>query len=313
MNTEARILVAGQDTLIGRAIVDELRREGRSHIVPGLASGVEYADADKVRRLFRDTCPEYVFMCAGQTGGILANVRRPASLMLDNLLCSSHVMACAHEFKAGKLLYLASSCSYPRECPQPMAPESLLTGPLEPTNEAYAVAKLAGMALCRAYRQQHGCRFIVGIPANAFGPGDDFSDGNSHVVGALIRRMHAAKCAGERTVTVWGTGEARRDFIFAGDLASACIHVMRGYDGPVPINLGLDRDVSIADLAAMIQRVVGFKGTIVFDRTKPDGMPRKCLDAAPLRRLGWSAKGDLEEGLRHTYRWFQEKREPVAL
>ncbi|MBI1928719.1 NAD-dependent epimerase/dehydratase family protein, partial [Candidatus Poribacteria bacterium] len=215
----------------------------------------------------------------------------------------------AYRYGVKKLLYLASSCSYPKHCPQPMRPESLMTGPLEPTNEAYAVAKIAGMKLCQAYYQQYGANFITGIPANAFGPGDDFSPGDSHVIPALIRKMHEAKVRGTVSVEVWGTGTPRREFIFADDLADACLFVMREYDDPrFPINLSGSSDLSILELAALVKEVVGYPGELRFDPSKPDGMPLKRLDSSQLSRMGWQPKTPFRAALAMTYQWFLEKK-----
>ena len=251
--------------------------------------------------------PDYVFCVAGKSGGIDANQRFPADLMVDNLLVQTHVMRSAHHHGAKKLLYLASSCSYPRECSQPMRVESLMTGPLEPTNEAYAVAKLAGMTLCRAFRQQYGAHFISAIPANPYGPGDDFSPDTSHVIPALVRRFYLAKRTNDRAVQIWGTGSPRREFIFIDDLADACVFVMREYDEPQPINLGSSSDVSITELAELIKEVVGYRGALEFDTSKPDGMPRKSLDSRRLLEMGWKPSTTLRAGLEATFDWWRRQ------
>ena len=250
--------------------------------------------------------PEYVFFAAGKSGGIGANVHFPADLMLDNLLSAAHVIDAAHRHGVRKLLYLASSCSYPKLCPQPMRVADLLSGPPEPTNEAYAVAKLAGIKLCQAYRRQYRDDFIVGIPANAFGPGDDFSLENSHVIAALIRKMHAAAQRGDERMEVWGTGSARREFIFADDLADACTHVMCGYSEDDPINLGGGPVLSIGELAEIVRRVVGFAGRLEFDPSKPDGMPMKGLESSRLASLGWQPQVGFADALGITYQWYLE-------
>jgi GDP-L-fucose synthase len=227
--------------------------------------------------------------------------------MLDNLQAQTNVMRTAHRFGVRKLLFLASACVYPRECPQPMRPEQILDGPLEPTSEAYAVAKLAGIVLCHAYARQHGACFVAAIPANLFGPGDDLDPEDAHVVAGLMRRLHEARECGSEEVVVWGSGRARRDFLFIDDLVDACVFLMQRYDGPEPINVSGGVDVSIADLAERMRRVIGFEGKLVFDAQRPDGAPLKVLDPEPLRRLGWSPRTPLDEALATTYRWFVDR------
>jgi GDP-L-fucose synthase len=253
---------------------------------------------------FAEYRPEYVFLVAGKSGGIHANQTCPATLMRDNLLVAAHVIHAAHRQGATKLLYLASSCSYPRLAPQPMQVESLLTGPLEPTNECYALAKLSCLKLCQAYRRQYGANFITAIPTNAFGPGDDFSPEDSHVIPGLIRRLHEAKVRGLAEFSIWGTGQARREFLYSPDLADACLFVMDQYDAPEPINLGGGSDLSIADAARAIADVVGYQGRLCFDTTRPDGMPLKGLDSRPLFALGWRPTTDFRTALVETYDWF---------
>jgi GDP-L-fucose synthase len=301
VRTDSMIYVAGIDTLIGAAILRRLRAEGYQ---PLTEDEPDLTCADAVEAFFTEYKPEYVVHAAGRSGGIAANQKYPADLLQHNLLVNSHVIDAAHRHGVNKLLYLASSCSYPRLCPQPMAAEHLMTGPLEPTNAAYATAKLAGIELCRAYRQQHGRNFIVGIPANAFGPGDDYDPENAHVIGALVRRMHEAKEQGRDRVTIWGSGTPQREFIFAADLADACLLVMRNYDDATPINLGGGSDVSIAELAQHVRDVVGFRGRLEFDRSRPDGMPRKALDGRVLAALGWRPRTPLRDALALTYQDF---------
>jgi GDP-L-fucose synthase len=319
----SRIYVAGGETLLGRAILQRLRAEGFTHLLgagsqsPQRKRGREKALAytagseepdltvrAQVEDFFGEYRPEYVFLAAGRSGGIALNRERPADLMLDNLLVTAHVLDAAHTDGVRKLLYLASSCSYPKHAPQPMRVESLLSGPPEPTNAAYATAKLAGWQLACAYRQQHGASFLTAIPANAFGPGDDFGADTGHVIPALLRRMHEAKRNGEPTFPVWGTGTARREFIAASDVADACVHLMRHHDGDAPVNVGNATSYTIAEVAHLIAEVVGYKGEIVFDRTKPDGMPLKILDSAPLFATGWRPRADFRAALAETYRWF---------
>ncbi len=303
LRKDASIYVAGGRTLVGAALLRRLRRQGYD---PISAAEPDLTRADEVHDFFARHRPGYVFVAAGKSGGIAANQRYPADLMLDNLLVSIHVLSAAHRQEVDKLLYLASSCSYPKHCPQPMRVEHLMTGPLEPTNAAYAMAKLAGIQLCRAYRQQYGAPFLVGIPANPFGPGDDFDPRDGHVVGALMRRLHEAKEQDLPAVTVWGSGTPRREFIFADDLADACLFVMEHYDGPEPINLGGGTDLSIRELAGMVREVVGYRGDLEFDRSRPDGMPVKVLDGTTLARLGWRPATPLRDALVATYRAYLE-------
>ncbi len=301
MRKASVIYVAGGETLIGAAILRVLRQQGYENVLGGPGEEVDLTIAAEVESFFARHRPEYVFHAGGRSGGIAANTNWPAELARDNLLGSVHVIHAAHACRVRRLLYLASSCSYPRLCPQPMREESLLAGPLEPTNEAYAVAKLAGLKLCQAYRQQYGDDFFAGIPANAFGPGDDFSPEDSHVIAALIRRLHAAKSAGAASVCIWGTGRPRREFIYVDDLADACCFVMEHYRDDAPINLGGGTDLSIAALAEKIRDIVGFSGKLEFDASRPDGMPLKALDSSKLLRLGWRPTLDFDQGLRRTY------------
>ncbi|HRU04349.1 MAG TPA: GDP-L-fucose synthase [Candidatus Brocadiia bacterium] len=307
MRPADRVAVFGADTLVGAAIVRELQRLGLS---PGLVPSAGLAQPGAAEAAFDRLRPDYVFLAAGESGGIEANRARPADLMLDNIYACCNVIRAALARPLKKLLYLASSCSYPRDCPQPMKEEYLFTGPLEPTNEAYATAKLAALVLCQACRAQHGSPFITAIPANPYGPGDDFDPQNAHVIPALIRRMDQAKRSRQPRVTIWGSGAPQREFIYAGDLASACLHVMDHYDSPQPINLGGGQTVSIAQLAAQIREVVDYPGELEFDRSKPDGMPVKALDAARLLALGWRPRVSLRQGLEQTYAWYLDAGRP---
>lgn len=305
MDKTARIFVAGGETLIGAALVRRLgfhRFTGLVGLPPGQPDLCSLAEVDDFFRRFR---PEYVFLTAGKSGGIRTNQLFPADLMLDNLLSECHVIDAAHRHGVKKLLYVASSCSYPKHCPQPMRVESLMTGPLEPTNDAYATAKITGITLCQAYARQHGSNFITGIPANAFGIEDDFSPDGGHVVPALIGKFHKAKVDSQPSVPIWGTGSPRREFIFADDLADACLFVMQEYnDATTPINLGTGEDLSIRETAELIREVVGYTGELAFDATKPDGMPLKSLDSTPLIRMGWRAQTSLAQALLLTYEAF---------
>lgn len=307
MDQRTRIYVAGPGTLIGAALVRELRRQGYANLLAAGGDEPELTDAQAVDAFFARSAPEVVFVAGGKSAGIRGNQQFPADLMLHNLLVECHVLHSAFGHGVRHLLYLASSCCYPRECSQPMRVESLLTGHLEATNEAYALAKLAGIGLCHAYARQHGVRFISAIPGDAFGPGNDFSPEESHVVPALLRRMHEAKLAGAASVGIWGTGTPRRDFVYADDLADACIAVMQRYEGLGPINVSAGTDLSIEEVARLIKGVVGFRGALEFDTSKPDGMPLKILDTSELQALGWRPRTPLRDALQATYAWFVEQ------
>lgn len=304
MNRTARIYVAGGKTLAGAALLELLDAEGYRNVVGRPPDEPDLTAAGQVEDFFGEARPEYVFLVAGKSGGILLNRERPAELMLDNLLTAAHVIDLAYRHGVTKLLYLASSCSYPKDAAQPLCVESLMTGPLEPTNAAYATAKLAGWQLCQAYRQQYGVRFLTAFPTNAFGPHDDFSPESGHVIPALLRRAHEANVCNEPELSVWGTGMARREFVYSRDLAAACLFVMRHYDGPEPINLGGAATLSIADVARAVAEVVGYRGRLRFETDKPDGMPFKGLDGRQLRELGWRPSTDFRTGLAETYAWF---------
>jgi GDP-L-fucose synthase len=304
VNRSARIFVAGGQTLAGAAILDRLRETGHRNLVGAPPHEPDLTVAPQVDDFFGEARPEFVFLAAGKSGGIQLNRTRPAELMLDNLLVTAQVIDSAWRHGVKKLLYLASSCSYPKHAPQPMGVESLMTGPLEPTNAAYATAKSAGWQLCEAYRQQYGVCFLTAFPANAFGQHDDFSGDSGHVIPALIRKAHEAKLRQDPELTIWGTGAPRREFIYARDLADACLFVMRQYDGPRPINLGSGIDLSIGNVARAIAEVVGYPGRLTFDISKPDGMPRKLLDSSALRALGWRPATDFHTALAETYDWF---------
>lgn len=315
MNESARIYVAGGDTLIGAALREKLPSLGYTNLVGEPPAEPDLICPWQVEDFFASEQPEYVFVTAGQSGGIRANQSYPAQLMRDNLLTTVHVLHASYRYGVTKLLYLASSCSYPRLAHQPMRIESLMTGPLEPTNEAYAMGKLAGMVLCQAYRKQYGSRFLTAIPANAFGPHDDFSAEDSHVIPGLLRRFHEARYSGQAEVRIWGSGRPRREFLYSRDLADACVFVMKNYDAEEPINLGGGSDLSIAETARIIASVVGYHGRLSFDVSRPDGMPLKSLDSRPLRKLGWTPTTDFRRALAETYDWFlrnvlpQEKRD----
>ena len=301
MNPDARIYVAGAGTMAGTALTRVLRDEGFTAIVGTDAIEPDLVNQGAVDAFFERERPEYVFLLAGRTAGIGGNQRFPADLMIETLTIASHVIPAAWRAGVRKLLYLSSSCTYPKLAPQPLEPSAFWTGPVEPTSAAYAVAKLAGATLCDAYRRQYGARFFTAISADAYGPGDDYSTEDAHVVGALLRRMHDARVNSAPEVVGWGTGAPRREFIYVDDLASACLFAMLHYEGDQPINLGTGRDTSIRELAEAIREVVGYTGTLRFDASKPDGMPFKGLDSSVLHGLGWRAQWDLKRGLERTY------------
>jgi GDP-L-fucose synthase len=307
MNADARIYVAGGNTPIGAALHRRLGELEYARVV-AVDDEPDLQNRDAVARFFDRTRPEYVFVAGGRTAGIGGNQRFPADLMVDSLLVATTVIPIAGQSGVTKLLYLASSCAYPKLAPQPFRAESLWTGPVESTSAAYATAKLAGIKLCEAYREQQGAPFITAIPADAYGPGDDFSPEDSHVVGALIRRIHEGREQGLARVEIWGSGAPRREFAYVDDLADASVCAMRHYDGIEPLNLGTGVVTSIAELAAAICEVVGYRGELRFDRTKPDGMPFKGLDSTRLREMGWKPRWSLRDGLTRTYEWFLSQR-----
>ena len=304
MDLDSRILIAGHTGLVGSAIVRRLDREGFSSVLTATRDQLDLRDQAAVNYWFKANRPEFVFLVAGTVGGILANSTRPAEFIYDNMMIHATVVHAAHLYGVKRLLYLGSSCIYPRQCPQPMREESLLSGPLEPTNESYAVAKIAGIKLCQAYRQQYGCDFISAMPTNLYGPNDNFDLASSHVLPALIHRFHLAKEAGCDEVVLWGTGAPRREFLHADDLADACLFLMHRYDESEHINVGTGTDQTIRELAELVASIVHPGANLCFDATKPDGMPQKLLDVNRLRDIGWRHTIDLGDGIASTYRWF---------
>lgn len=302
----AKTYVAGHRGLVGSAIVRALQRRGHRNLVLRTREELDLRDREAVWRFFEQERPTYVYLAAARVGGILANFTYPVQFIQDNLYIQLNVISAAHAFGVRKLLFLGSSCIYPRSAPQPMKEEYLLAGPLEPTNQPYAIAKIAGIELVNSYRRQHGTRFISVMPTNLYGPGDNFDLETSHVLPALIRKMHEGKVQGAESVTVWGTGTPRREFLHADDLAEACLFLMEHYDDATPINVGTGEDITIRELAELVREVVGFRGRIVFDPSKPDGVPRKLLDVSRIRALGWRPKISLREGIEATYRWYLE-------
>ena len=307
---DAVIFVTGHRGLVGSAVVRHLQSQGFTNLVTATRDQLDLRSQTQVDRFFDDRTGdrkiEYVIHCAGRVGGILANKTEPADFLYDNQMIHATVLAAAHRTGVEKLLYLGSSCIYPRDCSQPIAESELLSGPLESTNDAYAIAKIAGVLSCQAYRRQHGCRFISAMPTNLYGPGDNFDPQSSHVLPGLIRRFHEAKLAGESEVTIWGTGTPRREFLHVDDLAAACLHLLESYDEPEPINVGVGEDLTIRELAETIRDIVHPEATLAFDDSKPDGTPRKLLDTSRITALGWQPTVPLNEGIRQTYEWFCE-------
>lgn len=291
--------------MAGSAIVRRLERES-CEIVTVDRDELDLLRQAEVHAWMAGSGIDAVFLAAAKVGGILANSTRPAEFLYENLVIETNVIQAAKDAGVKKLLFLASSCIYPRKAEQPMREEALLTGPLEPTNEWYAIAKIAGVKLCQAFRRQYGCDFVSVMPTNLFGPGDRYDAEGGHVVAALIMKIHAAKVANTPTVELWGTGTPKREFLFSEDLADACVFVMKNYSGEMCLNVGTGRDMTILELAESVARIAGWKGTFTFDRSKPDGMPRKVMDVSRLSALGWSAPSDFETGMKDAYRWYEE-------
>ena len=304
MMPSSRVYVAGHRGLVGSAIVRELQQRGYHNLLLATHDELDLRDQAAVTRFFARHSPEFVFLSAAKVGGILANSTRPAEFLYDNLAIETNLIHAAWQHGARKLLFLGSSCIYPKLAPQPIEEDSVLTGPLEPTNEAYAIAKIAGLKLAAAYRTQYGFRAVSLMPTNLYGPGDNFDLETSHVLPAMIRRFHEAKIAHSPSVTLWGTGTPRREFLHVDDLAAAVCFVMEVYEGGDLLNVGVGEDLSIAELASLVALVVGYSGEVLFDRSRPDGTPRKLLDVSRLHALGWRARIGLEDGIRATYAWY---------
>lgn len=308
VSNNSRIFVAGHRGLVGSAIVRRLAQLGFDEVLTATRDQLDLRDQAAVNYWFRANRPEFVYLVAGTVGGILANSTRPAEFIYDNMMIHATVVHSSHLFGVKKLLYLGSSCIYPRLAVQPMKEEELLSGPLEPTNEAYAIAKIAGIKLCQAYRKQYGSDFISAMPTNLYGPNDNFDLTSSHVLPAMIRKFHDAKEDGRNEVTLWGTGSPRREFLHVDDLADACVFLMQNYDESSHVNVGTGEDVSIRELAEMVRRIVHPSARIDWDASKPDGTPRKLLDVSRLHGLGWRHRIALGEGIESTYQWFLEHR-----
>jgi len=306
LERDSRIFVAGHRGLVGSAILRRLNSGKFEEVLTATREQLDLRDQAAVNYWFQANRPEFVFLVAGTVGGILANSTRPAEFIYDNMMIHATVVQAAYLHDVKRLLYLGSSCIYPRECPQPMKEEYLLTSPLEPTNEPYAIAKIAGIKLCQAYRRQYGCDFISAMPTNLYGPNDNFDLESSHVLPALIRKFHEARIEGRKEMVVWGTGSPKREFLYVDDLADACVYLMRHFDDEQHINVGTGEDLSIRELAETIREVVAPEVELAFDSSKPDGTPQKLLDVSRLHDLGWRHNVELREGIEQTYRWFQE-------
>lgn len=305
MQKDASIYIAGHRGLVGSAIHRSLQAKGYSNFILRTHAELELCDQAAVAKFFAEVKPDYVFLAAAVVGGIHANDTRPVDFLQYNLQIQNNIIDSAWRNKTSKLAFLGSTCIYPRDCPQPMKEEYLLTGPLEKTNEWYAIAKIAGIKLCQAYRKQYGFNAISMMPTNLYGPGDNFDLLSSHVLPALIRKFHEGKVNGSDSVEIWGTGKPFREFMYVDDMADACCFLMENYDEPDIVNIGTGKDISIADLAKLIKNIVGFEGEIVYDRSKPDGTPKKLTDVTRLTNLGWTSSTSLEEGIRQTYEWFK--------
>jgi GDP-L-fucose synthase len=306
MDKKSKIYVAGHRGLVGSAIVRKLKREGYTNLVMATSKELDLREQAAVREFFAAEHPDYVFLAAARVGGILANNSYPADFIYQNLMIEANVIESARLSGVGKLLCLGSTCIYPKLAPQPLKEEYLLTGPLEPTNEWYAVAKIAGIKLCQAYQRQYGSKFISAMPTNLYGPEDNFDLESSHVMPALIRKFYEARVANAPSVTVWGSGKPLREFLHVDDCADACLFLMQNYEGEGIVNIGVGEDITIARLAEIVGEAVGYDGEIVYDSSKPDGTPRKLVDVSRINGLGWHARIGLEDGVRSTYRWYLE-------
>src|SRR5882762_916304 len=304
MQKSEKIFVAGHRGMVGSALIRALEAAGFSKVLKRDRSELDLGDSEAVTKFFRNEKPEVVIFAAAKVGGIKANNEQPVEFLLENLRLQNNVIAAAHESGVRKLLFLGSSCIYPKLAPQPIPESALLSGPLEPTNEAYAIAKIAGIKLCQTYAREHGANFISVMPTNLYGPNDNFDLETSHVLAALLRKVHEAKTQNDSELMVWGSGKPRREFLHVDDLASACVLLLEQYDSPDIINVGFGEDISIRELAELICDVVAFDGELTWDKNKPDGTPRKLLDVAKLRALGWKPSVPLREGIARTYEWF---------
>jgi len=306
LTKNAQIFVAGHRGLVGSAVMRSLQRQGFGNLIVRSRHDLDLTEQSAVRQFFDATRPQAVIMAAARVGGIHANDSHPAGFLRDNLLIQDNVIDAAYRSGVDKFVFLGSSCIYPKMAPQPIKEDYLLTGPLEPTNEWYAIAKIAGVKMCQAYRREYGFNAISLMPTNLYGPGDNFDLQSSHVLPALIRKFHEAKARGDKSVDIWGTGTPRREFLHVDDLADAVVYLLQNYDGEPMVNIGWGEDVTIRELAEMVMSVIGYTGELAFDPTKPDGTPRKLLDVSRLHGLGWRPRISLNEGIAATYTWFKE-------
>jgi GDP-L-fucose synthase len=304
MKKNDKIYVAGHEGMVGSILIRELKKRGFKNIITEEFCELDLRNQKDTLDYITNKKPEYIFLIAGKVGGIQANIKYPGEFLYDNLMISANVIHSAYLNSVKKLIFLGSSCIYPRLSKQPMREEYLLTGALEPTNEGYAIGKIAGLKLCEYYDKQYGCNFISAMPPNLYGPGDSFSMENSHVISALIQKIYKAKIKNEQSVEMWGTGSARREFLYNSDLVDGLIFLMENYNGSQHINIGAGIDISIKELAHLIKDIVGYNGEFVWDKTKPDGMPRKLMDVSKINKLGWKSKTNLRDGLTKTYNWF---------
>lgn len=311
MNKSSKIYVAGHRGLVGSAILRKLEKEGYENLVVRTSKELDLREKKQVDAFFETEKPEFVFLAAAKVGGIVANNEFPADFIRDNLMIQTNVIDASYRNQVEKLLFLGSTCIYPKLAPQPLKEEYLLTGPLEPTNDAYALAKIAGIKMCQSYNKQYGTNYISAMPTNLYGENDNFDLQSSHVMPALIRKFHEAKLSNQSSVEVWGTGTPKREFLYSDDLADACVYLMNHYNEDEIINIGVGEDVSIKELAETVQRVVGFEGELKFDTTKPDGTPRKLVDTTKINQLGWKADVKLEDGISLAYEWFLNNTETV--
>ena len=308
MTPESKIFVAGHRGMVGSAVARCLRKKGYANVVVRTRQELDLLDRAAVRRFFESERPEIVVDAAARVGGIIANYEKPVEFLLENLTIQNNVIQAAADFGCAKLLFLGSSCIYPKMAPQPIREDALLTGPLEPTNDAYAIAKIAGIKLCQSYAREYGKNFLSGMPTNLYGPFDNFDLHTSHVLPALIRKAHDAKKSGASEFVVWGSGTPRREFLHSDDLADACVFLLENYNSPDVVNIGFGDDVTIRELAETVCDVVGFEGQLAFDSSKPDGTPRKLMDSSKLFALGWKPRIALRNGIADAYRWFLENR-----
>ncbi|MBU3200966.1 GDP-L-fucose synthase [Clostridium estertheticum] len=306
MKTDSKIYVAGHRGLVGSAIVRNLKEKGYTNIIGRSHSELDLMNQQDVRSFFKKEKPEYVFQAAAKVGGIGANSLYPADFIYENIEMQNNIIKAAHDFKVTKLLFLGSSCIYPKNCPQPIKEEYLLSGYLEPTNEGYAIAKIAGLKMCQFFKREYGDNFISCMPTNLYGSNDNYDLNNSHVMPALIRKFHEAKVNNELVVEIWGTGKPLREFLYVDDMADACVYLMENYDGEEHVNVGTGKELTIGELAEMVKRVVGFTGELMFNGEKPDGTKRKLLDVSKLEGTGWKYKVEIEDGVRMEYEWFRE-------